>query len=896
VAGQSITFDFLSRGAASLSRDFRSIGDDSALSSRGVKVLSDVIERLGAKEDRTAAESKILAGALRQTGDAADRATAKAVLADAAIRRLGDAEQDTAKKSDGLGKALGGLKLNPGLAGPALALAPAIATLGGVAAGAGVALAGAFAAGGAALAAFGAVAKPVLTDAQKAAQAVEKAQNNYNIAIANGTKPAAAYKAEQIAIAKAYADLSPAQIRLSQQLGAMSKAWDAVKTAQTPVIAGALQPWLKSVTDLTGKLAPVIAAVAPVIGRIGTQVGILINSSAFTTFRNFIAGTGSKAVGAAGNLLTGFLDALITLLPKFNPLIQQATGWIGGLGGSIARWANSQKTADQITAFMAWFKTNGPVVGGLLANIALALKALAPGLTSGGLTELKVISDFLGLVAKLPPGLAKPLTEVAASMLILNKLGVISVGIKLVGLGTAGAGAAGGPLAGAGAGIAAGIVLKIREDLKSGFTGIIKDIPTWFSFGTLGSIVISAQGWADLIVSKIRHSLLSWEDDVRHRIAKTFDGIRHDVAPIWDSVWNNTVTRAANGVRDVGKWLGSLRAGAAAAWDQVRAAAATAWDTIWRNTVTRVQNGVADTVRFIAGLPGKITGVLGAAGTVLLGWGKGVITGLLSGMTSVITQVWDFIKSIPGKILSFLGIKSPPQWAIDAGRHIMNGLGIGMAQAQTAGQKALAAYKQSVASVPAGGGGPVSAGANAAQGYAASRLGAYGWGAAQMKPLIMLWNQESGWNRLAYNASSGATGIPQALPYTKMPRAAWLPSQGGQASASAQIDWGLGYIKGRYGSPAGAWAHEVANNWYDRGGWLMPGLTLAHNETGRPELIIPGEGFDKLAAELRALRGQVAELIRTTAAVPAATGAHVAAGVNAAGADAVFRRRYPASR
>jgi Transglycosylase SLT domain len=91
---------------------------------------------------------------------------------------------------------------------------------------------------------------------------------------------------------------------------------------------------------------------------------------------------------------------------------------------------------------------------------------------------------------------------------------------------------------------------------------------------------------------------------------------------------------------------------------------------------------------------------------------------------------------------------------------------------------------------------------------------AYGWGSGnQWQSLIDLWNQESGWNNYAYNAS-GATGIPQSLPATKMPLLARLPSQGGRAIAALQIAWGLSYIKSTYGSPAVAWAHEVANNWY----------------------------------------------------------------------------------
>lgn len=92
---------------------------------------------------------------------------------------------------------------------------------------------------------------------------------------------------------------------------------------------------------------------------------------------------------------------------------------------------------------------------------------------------------------------------------------------------------------------------------------------------------------------------------------------------------------------------------------------------------------------------------------------------------------------------------------------------------------------------------------------------AYGWGfGSQWNSLVALWNQESGWNNYAYNTNGGATGIPQALPHTKMPRIAWLPSQGGAASATAQITWGLAYIKATYGDPNTAWGGYAG-----RGGW-----------------------------------------------------------------------------
>ena len=81
---------------------------------------------------------------------------------------------------------------------------------------------------------------------------------------------------------------------------------------------------------------------------------------------------------------------------------------------------------------------------------------------------------------------------------------------------------------------------------------------------------------------------------------------------------------------------------------------------------------------------------------------------------------------------------------------------------------------------------------------------------AEFDCLVALWNKESGWNVHAHNPSSGAYGIPQSLPGSKMASAGadW------QTNADTQIRWGLGYIQGRYGSPCGAWAHSQAVGWY----------------------------------------------------------------------------------
>ena len=122
--------------------------------------------------------------------------------------------------------------------------------------------------------------------------------------------------------------------------------------------------------------------------------------------------------------------------------------------------------------------------------------------------------------------------------------------------------------------------------------------------------------------------------------------------------------------------------------------------------------------------------------------------------------------------------------------------------AATAAAQSPAAAQTAAVTVPAAAGSP--------RQIAAAMLGSFGWSASQFSCLEPLWAHESGWSVSAYNAGSGAFGIPQALPGSRMASAGpdW------QTDAATQIKWGLQYIKGTYGSPCGAWAHEEATGWY----------------------------------------------------------------------------------
>jgi hypothetical protein len=115
------------------------------------------------------------------------------------------------------------------------------------------------------------------------------------------------------------------------------------------------------------------------------------------------------------------------------------------------------------------------------------------------------------------------------------------------------------------------------------------------------------------------------------------------------------------------------------------------------------------------------------------------------------------------------------------------------------------AAQQTTAQQPA-----ASAPSGSPQQIAEQMLSQFGWSSSQFSCLQPLWALESGWNIYASNPSSGAYGIPQALPGSKMASAGpdW------QSDAATQIRWGLTYIQGTYGSPCAAWSHEEADGWY----------------------------------------------------------------------------------
>jgi hypothetical protein len=227
-----------------------------------------------------------------------------------------------------------------------------------------------------------------------------------------------------------------------------------------------------------------------------------------------------------------------------------------------------------------------------------------------------------------------------------------------------------------------------------------------------------------------------------------------------------------------------------------------------------------------------------------------------------------------GGYLMWFGVKywrdKTTIWPSDPVKSVLQGKGLPARSTSTTAAAVLTAAETSAAAAQAttaGSGAAAGATGGAAAGQQASGsaqnmakmlLGSLGWNAAQLPPLISLWNGESGWNPKARNSSSGAFGIAQALGHGQAGTAApdgtneygaqygLTVAQARQANAGSalqQIRWGMGYIKATYGTPAAAYSAWQARSphWYARGGYVAPGQTAVAGEAG-PEYITPQPG------------------------------------------------------
>lgn len=658
------------------------------------------------------------------------------------------------------------------------------------------------------------------------------------------------------------------------------------------VLADLAGATLSDLVGLLGALATVVKVIAPsftvLAGALGNVFTILENSSVFEILANAI----ENMAGPLGKFVAALVTGLVPILP---PVIM----FIGQIASILAT-----QLASAVTALLPPLST---LVLSVLQVLADILPAILPALT----TFVTLFTQY-ALVDTIS-GIAKAL-NVVLNLMPPAVLGGIVVGI----LGVVGA-------------------LKAWQAATVAFTAIQAIFTAALDFDTIALkamyawdviMAVATKAWA------VAQAVLDVALDasviglIVIAVAALAAGIVALVTH-WTTVWS-TIKSVTN---DAWHWLDSnvlqpminwFTQSLPHAFDLVTSALHTAWTAIsnwfhqwwyvvllgvftgglgliagllikyWGTITSNVHSYWNTIVAFFKGVPGAILANINAAGGQLLKWGASIMTDMFNGIKSIWDSIVNFFKGLPGAILHALGINSPPKWAIQAGKDIMQGLGIGMSAAHakvaaTAASLAkLSANAISVASAGIGGN---------IQALMQQMAAAKGWTGSQWAALNAVEMAEAGYSLTATNPGSGAYGLAQFINGPSE-----YAQYGGNANTAAgQITGMLNYIAQRYGTPAAAWQHEQQFHWYGKGGpidepvlgWgVNSGDRYVLGESGR-EWVVPDARMGHGGGDNSAIVGRLDKLIDTAAQIPAGVGRHVGSTLNNAAEAASFRNRYP---
>lgn len=348
--------------------------------------------------------------------------------------------------------------------------------------------------------------------------------------------------------------------------------------------------------------------------------------------------------------------------------------------------------------------------------------------------------------------------------------------------------------------------------------------------------------------------------------------LRGFIGGVWNTIWRNTTSIVQHGVSNVLTSFGALRSGIAGAWN-----------TIWNNTVTRVQSGITTVVGFFRGLPGRALSALSGLGTSLYNFAHQALVKFGNGAKAVWSSITKWFSGLPSKILHALGIHSPPDWAISAGRHVMQGILKGLHLGTGGITGFISGLTGRIGALfGSGPAGRAGGGVQQWRGLVLKALRMEHLPAGLVNDVLYQMQTESGGRANAINltdsnarAGVASRGLMQVIPPTfaayHWPGTSWnifdpLANIAAALNYGAHNGRGFGSGPGQIGSGHG----------YDRGGWLMPGVTMAVNTTGRPELVTPNSGPGSMAEVTALLR----QLIAATQAAPARSGVAFARELN----------------
>ena len=346
MAGESITFDFLSRGADSLASDFRKTGDNAALAAKGARLCADALDKQRKAADVSAGATIALAKADKILADAEEELAGRAALADEALRGQGDAAKKAGRDAEVAAGGVGSLAGSGGIPGGGMgaaiaagvALAPVLVTLGVGFAGLGAAAVG--------------IAKPIADAAGKTG-----------------------------GLAANLKSLDPAQQAVAKSILGLGKEYDQFQKALQPQILTIFNQGIKIAGGLLKDIQPVAQATGKAFSGFLGQLDKEFSSGQFQDFFKFMAQTAAPDMQLLGNLFIALAADLPPLLEALQPIAEQMLSLTTNLARATGALADFGKSNNAVSKSVG---TNTGVLGFLSKAVANVTSFMKPGGVTAG--------------------------------------------------------------------------------------------------------------------------------------------------------------------------------------------------------------------------------------------------------------------------------------------------------------------------------------------------------------------------------------------------------------------------------------------------------------------------------------------------------------------------------
>jgi hypothetical protein len=380
----------------------------------------------------------------------------------------------------------------------------------------------------------------------------------------------------------------------------------------------------------------------------------------------------------------------------------------------------------------------------------------------------------------------------------------------------------------------AALIIKYHQQIWQTIQTVWGDIKNFITT-TWNAIWAFAQQWWPLLLGPAG-LIYKYHEQIWQEIQKVWNEVLAFLKSTWTAIENLATT----------VWT-SIKNTAISDWDSIESTLKGIWNTMssaattaWNDMLSSVKNVWGTIVTFFEGVPSKVMAAVNELPGDMLGFGKDVLNQFLSGVQSVASSIVNFFTGlghdIEGAFKDVLSIFSPSKVFYNLGVNLMEGIkgGIeGKTDSVIASAKAAASKIAGITS-----GGVSNTSAEAALQSAAAKMG---WTGSQWTALYDVEMREAGFSLTAQNPSSGAYGMAQFINGPSE----YAQYGGNSSTAAGQATAMVNYIAQRYGTPSAAWAHELQYGWYDQGGWLPTGASIAINNTGKPEQVLgPNAGMN----------------------------------------------------